>query len=128
MTYGGSAIFGQFNKQSGPSRPYRALRSQLPTVDGARVYRLGKDPVVWTVRGRLIGASLAALNGSIAGAIAMQDGQTRTFIDNGGTAFLNCILTDFRSVGPFTSITLPNGTPGATVEVQGTIEQLSPAF
>lgn len=125
-TYNAQAIFGLYTKQTGPVRPYRAMRSQLPTVNGVRVYRLGKDTQTWVVRGRLVGGSVAALITAINAANTLVDGQTRTFVDVGGNNHANCVLNDFRQIGQFATITLANGAAGATVVVQGTVEQLSP--
>lgn len=125
-TFGGSAIFGTFNRLDGPVRQYRAMRSQLPTVDGVRVYRIGKDVKVWSVRGRIIVGSVVNAISAVQTGIALQDGQPRVFVDTGGLAHANCILNDFRPIGPYTAINLSSGAYAVTVVIRATIEQLSP--
>lgn len=125
-TYGGQQIWGTRTRQGGPFRPYRAMRSQLPSVDGARVYRIGKDPRVWTVRGRLFANGLASLNSTILSYQALADGQTRTFNDAGGASHSNCILTRYGPVGAFQVYADLNGQSRVTVEVEGVVECLAP--
>jgi hypothetical protein len=125
-TFNGQSIFGSFNKVTGPSRGYRAMRSQLPAVDGVRVYRLGKDTQIWIVRGRITGASLSSVLTTINAGLALHDGQTHAFVDLAGTSHSNCMLNDYRPIGNYRAIILAGGSGATTVEVQGTVEQLAP--
>lgn len=126
VTFNSVSLFGsQFTKVAGPVAGYRAQRSQLPGVNGVRLYRLGKEPRVWTVRGRLIAATAASLESAVIAAGDYINGNLYTFA-TAAASYTNCRLTSFVEIGRRQTIILPNGSGAATVEVQGTIEQVTP--
>lgn len=125
MTFNGASIFGTQPSQNGPTRPYRSQDAQLPGVDGLRTYRLGKGVKTWVVSGRLTATTLALVTGLVEAGIAFVNGQLHTFVDVGGTAYLNCQLTEFRQIGRYESGT-QDGNSIVTVRISATIRQLTP--
>lgn len=119
-------IFGITTRQSGPTGDYRAQEEQLPGVDGVRLYRLGRNPEVWRVRGRIVGLSLEDVRRLIGNGKIFVDGQVYNFTDSSGHIYNNCQLVSFNPTGDYEGIDLPNGTGGVTVEVDAVVRWIAP--
>lgn len=119
-TLGGIDIFGDQVKQVGPTRKYRAMRRFLPGVSGFRVYRMGGDSYVIQVSGRITGTSRANLEAKIATALAMIDGQLRTYVGD-GASYTNCLLDTYEP-GPVSRVTT-GGSVTYTCRVSATLSQ-----
>lgn len=124
--FGTSFPFGIAALTTGPRTGYRAPKQYLPGVDGARVYRLGRDTRTWTIRGRLITNGLDTMLTTIRAYESFIDGKLYVFEDANGGKWQNCLMTDYRPLGPVEYCTLPGGGDGCTVEITATIEQLTP--
>jgi hypothetical protein len=108
-----------------PGTPYRSTREWLPGVNGFRVYRLGGGSTIWQVRGRLTALNFPSLNALIRRGQSYVDGRIYTFVDNAGQSHRNCLMNDFRPVGPWEACKLASGQAGVTIEVQGTVESVN---
>ncbi len=127
-TFAGQPIWGAPTSTiKGPTGKYRAMREFLPGVDGARIYRLGRDPIMWTVRGRVTGLSMASLIDAIEAGVSLENGQLYTFVDSAGNSYNNCLLSSFGPIGEFEGCTMPSAQSAVTVIVQGVIEWMSPS-
>jgi hypothetical protein len=121
--FNSESIFGTQTKITGPAQQYRSQREQLPGVSGFRVYRLGRGPWVWRIRGRMNRSTFDLLRTAIeTAAAAYLNGQLYTFTDNGGATYANCLLSEYRPVSN------PVRTDsGYTVELEATVEWASPS-
>lgn len=127
--FDGVEIFGEQIRMLGPfGGRERTVDSRLPGVNGARSYRLGRDIMTWTIRGRLTKFTERSISDAIMAGIRYMDGQVYTFTDNWGGRFDNCRLADFRQIGGFQAIRSGGNARGFTVEIQATVEWMSPDF
>ena len=117
-TFNGAYIFGLACKVTGPlSGGYRRQEETFPGVSGKRVYRLGANSLMWTIRGRLVDSTLAGIKQQTADAIAYVDGRVYDFVDSDGTYYQNCLLNAWAPVGPPAACSA-----GFTQEVTATVE------
>lgn len=124
--FNGRAIFGSPTSQTGPEGSYRAQDEQLPGVDGVRVYRLGRNPELWRIRGRLTAGSLELVRQAASLGKTYVDGNLYNFTDSSGHVYKNCQLMSFTPVGPYEGIQLPSNAGGVTVEVDAVVRWVAP--
>lgn len=125
--FGGAAIFGFPTRQSGPTGSFRAQEEQLPGVSGVRIYRLGREPEVWRIRGRLTAGNLASLASLVSAGKSYCDGFLYVFTDSGGRTYPNSQLMHFNPVGDYEGCTLADGTSAVTVEIDAMVRWVAPA-
>jgi hypothetical protein len=130
IRFDGREIFGRHNlRQVGPAARTRNMREQLPGVVGYRNYRLTGgiiDTRIWQVTGWQVESSLRAAEQFIEAGLAYVDGAPYVFESTGGLRHRNCELTAFGPSANFFRVILPNGLSQILIQIQATIEQMSP--
>lgn len=127
--FNGIDLFGDNIRMEGPfGGDERTVVSKLPGVSGGRIYRMGRDTSTWTIRGRITRLTEKSMREAIEQGIRYKNGQVYTFTDNWGQRYDFCRLVEFRQITPFRAVRLSGSSNarGFTVEIQATIEWMSP--
>lgn len=128
MTFNDESIWGYLAlRQQGPLGSFRSQIERVPGINGYRVYKLGIDKVQWVCSGRIVAFNYAELEQLLwSGTSYVLSGDLYVFQSLGGAAYENCRLLSYQPIAQVEAHSLPGGSAGVSVRVQGVVEWCTP--